>query len=156
VRQRTRRSQDDGAGGAATVMGDAPAGVVVPTISVVVPAQAGTHNHSWQKFSTLVPHRQDTAYGSPPVRGRRRKDRGRRRRVWEHGRRQQRLASTPPSPRASARALTWHYSLYGRPRATAAIGRNNGRRQLVLDGRWAKLYISAGICSSDFVRAWND
>jgi catechol 2,3-dioxygenase-like lactoylglutathione lyase family enzyme len=36
----------------------------------VVPAQAGTHNHRSFKFSSVVPHRYDTAYGSPPARGR--------------------------------------------------------------------------------------
>jgi hypothetical protein len=32
--------------------------------------QAGTHNHSRKKYSTVVPHRERTAYGSPPARGR--------------------------------------------------------------------------------------
>ena len=37
----------------------------------VVPAKAGTHNHQSPKFSTIVPQRERTAYGSPLSRGRR-------------------------------------------------------------------------------------
>src|SRR4051794_8385795 len=37
--------------------------------TAVVPAKAGTHNHSSKKVCTTVPHCRDTAYRSPPSRG---------------------------------------------------------------------------------------
>jgi len=43
---------------------------MVRILSFVVPAQAGTHNHRCFKFIQTVPHRCDTAYGSPLSRGR--------------------------------------------------------------------------------------
>jgi len=43
-------------------------------IALVVPAQAGTHSHRAFDASPAVLHRQDTAYGSPPTRGRRLRD----------------------------------------------------------------------------------
>jgi hypothetical protein len=39
-------------------------------LSAVVPAQAGTHNHRGFEVFEIVPHREDTAYGSPLARGR--------------------------------------------------------------------------------------
>jgi tripartite-type tricarboxylate transporter receptor subunit TctC len=44
---------------------------VVPALSVVVPAKAGTHNHQTCHFLKAVPLRLAAAYGSPPSRGRR-------------------------------------------------------------------------------------
>ena len=44
---------------------------VVPALSDVVPAKAGTHNHQTSRVSAAVPHRLAAAYGSPPARGRR-------------------------------------------------------------------------------------
>jgi tripartite-type tricarboxylate transporter receptor subunit TctC len=43
---------------------------VVPALSVVVPAKAGTHNHQPSRLPTAVPHRFTSAYGSPLSPGR--------------------------------------------------------------------------------------
>jgi tripartite-type tricarboxylate transporter receptor subunit TctC len=42
----------------------------VSALSVVVPAQAGTHNHQTSCVPTAAPHRLTAVYGSPPSRGR--------------------------------------------------------------------------------------
>src|SRR5262245_60032529 len=42
----------------------------ITALPSVVPAQAGTHNHRAIDISPAVPHRKDTAYGSPLSRGR--------------------------------------------------------------------------------------
>ncbi len=47
---------------------------VVPALSVVVPAQAGTQNHQPFCVTKAVPHGIAAAYGSPPARGRRLRD----------------------------------------------------------------------------------
>jgi hypothetical protein len=44
--------------------------VIVHSLSAVVPAKAGTHNPCVAICPPAVPRRNDTAYGSPPARGR--------------------------------------------------------------------------------------